>query len=291
MPPRSDAYRDASIRFRLRKEMQLLDQEVKGDGTLLLDIGIGAGDYLHAYLQRQLTVVALDKDPKGLCDLRYEFAGRSGSGFALVEGDAKWLPLRGNSVDIVFMCQLLEHLNDPLLALKEAFRVLRPGGSLFVDVPWWHELYRPLSAFLLRQLKQFKAKGKAPPFLRLFFKTQAGKARRRALTILPLKLLRLFPTFRGLDPEPFIEKYLEGKLEEGNLHLHFYFPSEWCSLVEEAGFRVEVVSGAWLAPPPFNRFTIFNSLFGRLEPCLGDGWLARISQKLIIKAIKLRSTV
>ena len=49
------------------------------------------------------------------------------------------LPIDSQSVDTVFCISVLEHLHAPHVAITEFARVLRPGGSLILQVPWqWH---------------------------------------------------------------------------------------------------------------------------------------------------------
>lgn len=43
--------------------------------------------------------------------------------------------IRDNSMDFVIAKHVLEHYEDPIMAIKTAFRVLRPGGVLFLAVP------------------------------------------------------------------------------------------------------------------------------------------------------------
>jgi ubiquinone/menaquinone biosynthesis C-methylase UbiE len=48
-------------------------------------------------------------------------------------GDAQDLPFKDNSFDAVYCRYILEHVQDPLRVLKEAKRVLKPGGKLFLQ--------------------------------------------------------------------------------------------------------------------------------------------------------------
>ena len=45
------------------------------------------------------------------------------------------LPIRSDSVDVVIMSAVIEHLVDPDSAVEEAHRVLKPGGSLLLSTP------------------------------------------------------------------------------------------------------------------------------------------------------------
>jgi len=55
---------------------------------------------------------------------------------AHVVGDAHKLPFLDGSVDGVMIQGVLEHVADPARIVGEIYRVLRPGGALYVDVPF-----------------------------------------------------------------------------------------------------------------------------------------------------------
>lgn len=55
----------------------------------------------------------------------------------------KKIPLRSNSVNFIYSNNCFEHVNAPWLAARELVRILKPGGYIFVSVPWaWR--YHPV---------------------------------------------------------------------------------------------------------------------------------------------------
>src|SRR5438309_1650033 len=53
----------------------------------------------------------------------------------IVEGDIEAMPFEDGSFATVICTEVLEHVPDPLMALAEIQRVLRPGGTLIGSVP------------------------------------------------------------------------------------------------------------------------------------------------------------
>lgn len=82
----------------------------------------------------------------------------------LTKPDVSWngitIPLAENSVDCALTTEVLEHCSDPAGVLREIFKILRPGGVLFLTVPFlWplhdvpHDHYRFTPYSLARHLE------------------------------------------------------------------------------------------------------------------------------------------
>lgn len=55
--------------------------------------------------------------------------------------NASCLPIQSNKIDVVILFEIVEHLESPKEALKEAFRVLKPEGSLWLTVPFLYPFH------------------------------------------------------------------------------------------------------------------------------------------------------
>jgi SAM-dependent methyltransferase len=56
-------------------------------------------------------------------------------------GDACALPIASKTVDVVLLFEVLEHISNYENALQEIYRVLKPGGQLFISVPFIYPVH------------------------------------------------------------------------------------------------------------------------------------------------------
>ena len=100
-------------------------------GETLLDIGCGAGAVLGevGLAHAGLNLLGVDFSSEQI-DVAKEHLKGLGLNADLQVADALALPFEDNSIDHVYMMWFLEHLNQPVAALREALRVLKPGGTI-----------------------------------------------------------------------------------------------------------------------------------------------------------------
>jgi len=99
-------------------------------GRRLLDVGCGPGT-ITADLARIVApaeVVALDREPGIVDEAARTASGRGLDNVTTTVGDVYALGFADDVFDVVHAHQLLQHLSDPVAALREMRRVTMPGG-------------------------------------------------------------------------------------------------------------------------------------------------------------------
>lgn len=100
----------------------------------VLDVGAAQGVTLTALAKRGFQAVGVEPWAPAI-EVSDQLAHACGVQLDIRPGVAESLPFEDESVDFVNAYSVLEHVDDPDLALREAFRVLRrPGAFLFSTV-------------------------------------------------------------------------------------------------------------------------------------------------------------
>ena len=109
---------------------------------VVADLGCGTGAMLSVLAPHVARVIGVDASDEMLAAARHR--ARDFANVDLRAGALEALPLETASVDAATLMLVLHHLASPVEALKEAARVLKPGGRLLiVDMaPHEHEEYR-----------------------------------------------------------------------------------------------------------------------------------------------------
>jgi len=151
----AEAYRDWWAPVIAPSAVRLLDRLdglVPPDRPMtVVDIGAGTGTLALAALERWPNVRAVGVDPaRRMLDVAMEAARRSGrhDRLSVEVGDAASLPLPDASVDGAMSSFVIQLTPNRAAAVREAFRVLRPGG-FFACLAWRAEEdpFEPEAAF------------------------------------------------------------------------------------------------------------------------------------------------
>jgi SAM-dependent methyltransferase len=121
-------------RFWHRNKIDVLRTLVGTDPIdVVLEVGCGSGNLLFEGPRLPArTVLGVDFS---LTALRFCASRRPDAHFHFSRAAGEHLPFRNHSVDLVILVEVIEHLPEPALTLREIARVLRPGGRLVMTTP------------------------------------------------------------------------------------------------------------------------------------------------------------
>lgn len=99
-------------------------------GESAADIGAGTGFVTEGLIRKGLNVIAVDRSEEMLDQMKKNF--NSSSRVEYRQGEAECLPVETGTVDYAFANMYLHHVEEPLTAIKEMARILKPGGKLVI---------------------------------------------------------------------------------------------------------------------------------------------------------------
>ncbi len=126
-----DAYRGVCVQLAQRGNL-----DHSGHPLRVLDAGIGTGALSLALLRearRPLDLAGVDLSA-GMLDQAAANLAAQGHAASLTKGSICDLPYEDETFDLVMSAHVLEHLSEPVAALHELKRVLKPGGLLMACI-------------------------------------------------------------------------------------------------------------------------------------------------------------
>jgi 2-polyprenyl-3-methyl-5-hydroxy-6-metoxy-1,4-benzoquinol methylase len=97
-------------------------------GGRLLDVGFGNGSFLKLASEMGWQAEGIDFDPKAVevaksCSLKVRCASVAD------------LSARNEQFDVITLSHVIEHVHEPIALLKDIYRLLKPGGVLWLETP------------------------------------------------------------------------------------------------------------------------------------------------------------
>jgi 2-polyprenyl-3-methyl-5-hydroxy-6-metoxy-1,4-benzoquinol methylase len=141
--------------YDLGRRVDVLIHRFLGDnlrGKRILDGGCGVGGVTRTLVAQGAQVVALDIGPQ------LTAATRARLGCSAVVGTLMSIGLASEAFDVVVSSEAIEHTPDPPRAVRELYRLVKPGGHLVLSTPnkLWQAPVRAASAVGLRPYDGFE---------------------------------------------------------------------------------------------------------------------------------------
>lgn len=190
-------------------------------GESILEVGCGVGVFLPLLAEAvgpDGRVVGIDHAPAMVAEARARI-DRSGLGRTVTveAGDAYRLPFPDASFDAAHCERVLIHLEDPVAALREMRRVVRPGGRIVAAEPDWsgmridHADREALAVLVERDLRSIRQPDMGLTLFRFF--ADAGLVERTVTPVMSHELDVAEIEAYGLDLKAAADELvMEGRL-------------------------------------------------------------------------------
>jgi ubiquinone/menaquinone biosynthesis C-methylase UbiE len=185
-------------RYDLDRRLEIIFDEMLVEdltGRKLLDAGCGTGWFSARAAQRGAVVTSMDVGERLLAQVAKKCDSER------VVGDVLALPFPDAHFEVVVCTEVIEHTVDPLRAIAELTRVLRPGGTLVVTVPnrVWHFAVTLANALHLRPYEGYENWLSWPVLRREIERNHIAIEEMRGFHLFPFVLPATHGLLRGLD--------------------------------------------------------------------------------------------
>ncbi len=125
--------RDSGTEHGERRVREYISAEISGKKGIILDVGCGKGWVAELFCPLGYEVISMDISLRNTSRAlkMYPFKNHHA-----VVADAFNPPYRNDSFDFIIASEIIEHVYDPEIFIKNLFSTLKPGGKLIVTTPY-----------------------------------------------------------------------------------------------------------------------------------------------------------
>jgi len=120
------------VRVAYFKKKIFNDLKIAPQGSVALEVGCGGGILCEEIARMGFDVTGIDPSAQSL-HIAINHAETCGLDIKYEKGMGEALPFRDATYDVVFCCDVLEHVRDLPQVISEISRVLKPGGVFCYD--------------------------------------------------------------------------------------------------------------------------------------------------------------
>jgi SAM-dependent methyltransferase len=113
-----------------------------GPTSTLLDVGAGSGGVTAQLGWPGERLLGVEGSPVLAAQ------GHRGHSLPMAVGSVELLPVRASSFDVATALDVIEHVHEPEVVLREVARALKPGGLAIITVPAHPSLWSPADELL-----------------------------------------------------------------------------------------------------------------------------------------------
>lgn len=150
---RKDLGEDIDDFLYLHTHAPFIADEIKGlkKKSKILEAGCGIGYWVFWLAEQGHEALGIDISDKAISIAKNYSKKNHINNCSFLNADVRSIPFKENYFDYIFSFGVIEHFRDPLPILFEFYRVLKPGGKIFVSVPnlySFHSLKRSVVTLL-----------------------------------------------------------------------------------------------------------------------------------------------
>lgn len=168
-------YADQTLAICKTSKSLMAEVPVKSlSGAIALNIGCGAGTEAVILARGGASCIAMDITSPA-ATAADSLLQKLGCGIG-IQGDARFIPLESESVDVVYSSGVLHHSTDMPKSIKEIHRVLKPGGVAYIMLyATWSITFLQEKVFHWAGEKAWETEGRKNPCTTTYSVTECKK--------------------------------------------------------------------------------------------------------------------